>query len=170
MAGLPSQARTHYKALQVDTEADLEIIQVCYRKLAQRYHPDHDASPAATVQMAAINAAFAVLKDPEKRGAYDRELQRSRDRRATDRRVRQTGFGAAGTPQGPVSGSVLEFGRYAGWSLGQIARVDPEFLEWLARVPIGMTYRAEIAALIGARASQSVPAVPAARKGIFARR
>ena len=47
------------------------------------------------------------------------------------------GDGAAGPPPGNPSGSVLTFGRYTGWSLGEIARTDLEYLEWLDRMPIG---------------------------------
>ena len=62
-----------YKILQVDPEADVEIIGAAYRKLAQRYHPDVADDPDAASKMAAINAAWEVLRDPEKRAAYDRE-------------------------------------------------------------------------------------------------
>ena len=36
-----------YKTLQVDPEADIEVIQAAYRRLAQKYHPDLAADPAA---------------------------------------------------------------------------------------------------------------------------
>jgi hypothetical protein len=54
------------------------------------------------------------------------------------------GFGAAGPPPGRPSGTVLNFGRYAGWSLGEIARHDIEYIEWLDRAPIGRNYRQEL--------------------------
>ncbi|MGH2408631.1 MAG: hypothetical protein ACRDF7_11205, partial [Candidatus Limnocylindrales bacterium] len=54
------------------------------------------------------------------------------------------GYGEAGLPPGNPAGSVINFGRYAGWSLGEIARRDLEFLEWLDRMPIGRAYRNEI--------------------------
>jgi hypothetical protein len=38
----------------------------------------------------------------------------------------------------------VTFGRYEGWSLGEIARVDKEFLEWLRGVPAGRGLRDEI--------------------------
>jgi curved DNA-binding protein len=143
--------RSHYRVLMVDPTADKEIISVVYRKLAQRYHPDVDASPEAARKMAEINDAFAVLRDPAKRVKYDADLASRRDRRGSDRLVRRPGevaFGAAGIPEGPAEGSVIEFGRYSGWTLGQIRRADPDFLEWLMRVPSGRQYRQEIAALL----------------------
>ena len=54
----------------------------------------------------------------------------------------------AGPPPGQPSGPVLGFGRYAGWSLGEVARTDIEYIEWLDRMPIGRPFRAEIDALL----------------------
>src|SRR3990172_6489620 len=61
----------HYKVLQVDPEAEAEVVQAAYRRLARKYHPDVAESPEAAARMAAINAAWAVLKDPARRAAYD---------------------------------------------------------------------------------------------------
>ena len=70
-----------------------------------------------------------------------------------------------------MAASVLDFGRYAGWSLAQVARVDPGFLEWLSRAPVGRTYRAEIASLLAAIPSpERVTPAPAAATGRFFRR
>jgi hypothetical protein len=81
------------------------------------------------------------------------------------------GAGAAGAPPGNPSGSVLNFGRYAGWSLGEIARADLEYVEWLDRMPIGRPYRDEIDAILrrtGRRRSADADA--ADRRGLFRRR
>ncbi len=136
--------------------ADPEIISAVYRKLAQRYHPDIDSSPEAARRMAEINEAYQTLRDPEKRRQYDAWLAGRRDRRRNDRLIRQPGdvaYGAAGRPVGVASGSVVEFGRYSGWTLGQIKRHDPEFLEWLMRVPAGRQYREEILKLLDKRSA-----------------
>ena len=45
-----------YKVLQVDSEAEDEVIQAAYRRLAQKYHPDV-AGPAGAERMSAINTA-----------------------------------------------------------------------------------------------------------------
>jgi hypothetical protein len=66
---------------------------------------------------------------------------------------------------------VLNFGRYAGWSIGEVARRDIEYLEWLDRVPIGRLYRDEIDAMlrrVGRR--RSADAEAAERRGLFRRR
>ena len=145
---------TYYKMLMLAEIADQEIISVVYRKLAQRYHPDVDSGPEAARRMAEINEAYNTLRDPEKRRKYDEWLASRRDRRASDRLIKRQGdvpYGAAGAPTGPPQGSLIDFGRYSGWTLGQIKRADPEFLEWLMRVPAGRQYRDEIGAMLGRR-------------------
>ena len=50
-----------YKVLQVDSEAEDEVIQAAYRRLARKYHPDLAATPEAAARMAAINAAWEMI-------------------------------------------------------------------------------------------------------------
>jgi len=81
------------------------------------------------------------------------------------------GFAAAGPPPGNPSGSVLNFGRYAGWSLGEVGRADLEYIEWLDRMPIGRPYRDEIDGILrqaGRRKSAETDATQ--RRGLFRRR
>ena len=81
------------------------------------------------------------------------------------------GHGAAGPPPGNPSGTVLKFGRYMGWSIGEIARTDLEYLEWLDRMSIGRAYRDEIDQVLrraGRRRSSTADA--ADRHGLFRRR
>ncbi len=59
-------------------------------------------------------------------------------------------FGPAGPPPGRPHGSVLAFGLFRGWSLGEIARVDPGYLEWLEGKPEGRPYLGEIDELLRA--------------------
>ena len=68
-------------------------------------------------------------------------------------------------------GAGLTFGRYSGWSLGEVARADLEYLEWLDRMPIGRPYRDEIDAILrrtGRRRAADVEATE--RRGLFRRR
>ena len=60
-----------YKVLQVDHEAEDEVIQAAYRRLARKYHPDLAATPEAAERMSAINAAWEMVGTPEARRAYD---------------------------------------------------------------------------------------------------
>ncbi len=59
-----------YKVLQVDKDAEQEVIDAAYRRLAAKYHPDRDGATSATQRMKEINAAYEMLKDPERRRAH----------------------------------------------------------------------------------------------------
>jgi len=142
----------HYATLQVDPRAELGVIRAAYRTLARRHHPDVDGG--SHDRMTALNNAWAVLRDPVTRAAYDRQ----RAATVPPPAAAGTAERAAPRPPGGASGSVLDFGRYAGWSLGELARHDPDFLEWLARTPAGRRYKGEIERLLSwpARATAAV--------------
>jgi curved DNA-binding protein CbpA len=85
--------------------------------------------------------------------------------------ARTMGLGAAGSPPGNPSGSIVTFGRYEGWTLGEIARADLEYLEWLDRMPIGRTYHAELDALLRQHGRRVTAGDGQQRgKGLFRRR
>ena len=237
-----------YKVLQVDAEADHEVIEAAYKRLARKFHPDVSIEPDSVVRMVQINQAWEALRDPVRRAAVDRARQRAAGTSAravaadgkdhaearghqrppattwsaagsppepapgpntkstagwpfpgmqnpsmgpftarTDRvspswtsgrstdgsryDSRTMGTAAAGPPPGNPSGSIVTFGRYEGWTLGEVARTDLEYLEWLDRMPIGRTYQAEIDALLrkhGRRVTATDDASP--KRGLFRRR
>jgi len=238
-----------YKILQVDPEAEDEVIEAAYKRLARKYHPDVAAGPDAQERMVQINQAWEMLQDPVRRAAVDRERLRASAQTArvtsTDAQARTAageaqryspepayrreatpapgaprqpaswpipgmrdpyeeaagpGKGAApgnvssgrstsgstydpatmrrpdqeaaaGPPPGNPSGSVLNFGRFAGWSLGEIARVEIGYLEWLDRMPIGRIYQPEIDALLRkAGRRQSGASAQTDQRGLFRRR
>lgn len=65
--------RDYYEALSVTREASDVEIKAAFRKLAMKWHPDRNpGDPSAEVQFKEINEAYEVLKDPQKRSAYDR--------------------------------------------------------------------------------------------------
>ena len=249
MAGPMPDPTDPYKILQVDSEAEDEVIQAAYRRLARKYHPDLATTADAANRMAAINAAWELIGEPAKRQAFDRKRTplttapvaptdatrptpgsaggaagggspgggtasvpgqggsaagasrptgtpsagakpssgsppptETVSRDWTSGRSTQgsgyeesmhsaDGFGAAGPPPGRPSGTVLNFGRYAGWSLGEVARSDVEYIEWLDRAPIGRNYRQEIDEILrksGRR--KSADAAETDRRGLFRRR
>lgn len=63
--------RDYYKILGVERGADQESIKRSYRKLARKYHPDVSKEADAEAKFKELNEAYEVLKDPEKRAAYD---------------------------------------------------------------------------------------------------
>ena len=63
----------YYELLEVDKNASGEEIKKAYRKLAMKYHPDRNpGDKEAENKFKAINQAYDVLKDEQKRAAYDR--------------------------------------------------------------------------------------------------
>ncbi len=62
----------YYDTLDVDRSADDTTLKSAYRKLAMKYHPDRNqGDTAAESKFKAINEAYNVLRDSEKRAAYD---------------------------------------------------------------------------------------------------
>jgi len=225
-----------YKVLQVDPDADHELIESAYKRLARKYHPDVSVEPNAVARMVQINQAWELLRDPVRRAAVDRARARTagtgarvvaadgkahaaargrgpagqqpeppsgppptwpftgmqdpssgsfggrgdqssgnwtsgRSTEGSRYDSRTMGSGAAGPPPGNPSGSIISFGRYQGWTLGEIARTDLEYLEWLDRMPIGRTYQAEIDVLLRQHGRRTAAASAVGRgKGLFRRR
>jgi curved DNA-binding protein len=63
--------KDYYAALGVPRDADAEKIKKAYRKLAREFHPDVCQSAGTEARFKEIGEAYATLKDPEKRAAYD---------------------------------------------------------------------------------------------------
>jgi hypothetical protein len=126
--------RDAYAVLQVVPEAEAAVVQAAYRALARRYHPDGE-SPHAE-RMMEINRAWERVRTVERRPrpvpvgpgpgrpgpVYDPWA-----RRATEPAAREVA-------------DVLDFGRYEGWRIADVARHDPDYLRWLSRHSTGLRY------------------------------
>jgi len=65
--------RDLYEVLGVSRSADEATIRSAYRRLAKEHHPDvHGGSPDAELRFKELQAAYEVLRDPQRRGVYDR--------------------------------------------------------------------------------------------------
>jgi curved DNA-binding protein CbpA len=166
-----------YAVLQVRPDAEETVIAAAYRALARRFHPDVAGERHAST-MAVINGAWEILRDPARRRAHDLTWSArtaafaGHDAVGHGAAVGQgpAGTGAAGPPPGRPVGSVLDFGRHVGWSIGEIARVDPGYLDWLDGRPEGRPYRDEIDATLRRTGWRRDPSPrPVARRGWFAR-
>ena len=63
----------YYELLGIQRGADDAAIKAAYRRLAKECHPDrHQGCPQQEARFKAVNEAYDVLKDPQKRAAYDR--------------------------------------------------------------------------------------------------
>jgi len=170
-----------YRVLQVDPAANPLVIQAAYRALAQIFHPDvfgdedemkkinaawevlgdprrrreYDieragrhpgAAPRENVSSAssASSAAGATARPAAPiTPAGDVSFDASNPPSRTDDH--------AGPPRGTPFGPVIRLGRYEGWTLGQVARVDRPWLEWLRRSPAGRGLKDEIDAVLQTR-------------------
>jgi curved DNA-binding protein CbpA len=146
-----------YHVLQVQRHAAPEVIRAAYRALAWRYHPDHGASPEG---MVLLNHAWSILGDPKRRAAYDAGTLASRPSPTPATTPRATDIDAAPREPGLAArrqaaentgtGTVIDFGRYEGWTIRQLVDQDPDYLRWLVRTPVGRRLAPEIdAALSG---------------------
>ena len=162
----PGHLADPYAALGVARDADTAVILAAYRAEARRHHPDISPGPESQHRMAELNAAWSILRDPARRAAWDEAQRLDHLDRTVVSRPHITmsradavgaacvwergpgGQGAAGPPPGWPSGSVVPFGRYMCWSVGEIARVDPGYLQWLAERPEGRPFLTEIEAVL----------------------
>ena len=130
-----------YAVLQVVPTCEQEVVHAAFKALALKYHPDRDATRRAADKMAELNRAYALLRDERARSAHDRS------RRSVIAGISVAASakpGSVAPPPGASPGSVLNFGRYTGWSLRDLARRDPDYLLWLSRHSSGIRYRTEI--------------------------
>jgi curved DNA-binding protein len=65
------QFKDYYQTLGLARDASADDIKHAYRRLARKYHPDLNKEPDAEARFKELGEAYEVLKDPEKRAAYD---------------------------------------------------------------------------------------------------
>jgi curved DNA-binding protein CbpA len=158
----------YYKILEVDHEADPDVIAAAYRVLTDRVRSKPDLEESDQVRLATLDLAYAVLSNPAQRRSFD-------ERRTSEAVAMGPGYpsengdahaydAAARLAAGPLSERLaaglhgeslgeltINFGRYAGWTLNEIAGSDPEYLQWLSRHSSGIRYRRAILRLLRER-------------------
>ena len=88
--------RSLYDVLNVSSEAEPVVIEAAYKALMKRHHPDHADGTGASKDAAAINEAFATLKDPARRSEYDRRLwKKQQQARLAELRALEPGSGGS---------------------------------------------------------------------------
>jgi curved DNA-binding protein CbpA len=157
--------RDPYAILQVHTNAQPEVIEAAYRTLARLRHPDRTDDPDADSTMADLNWAYNVLREPSLRASYDHSRvsiivetpppangtspDEGSGHTTLSERVAHATEAAIGRDAGNPANTTLDFGRFAGMTLRQIARIEPSYLEWLRRHSSGVRYRHQIDEVLG---------------------
>jgi curved DNA-binding protein CbpA len=161
-----TEERDPYLVLGIARDATDRAVRQAYYDRARRAHPDLVGSHGLEA-MTLLNEAWAILKDPSRRAAYDAAhgdspaTPISPEPTATAPKPGWQGSagqpewtGAAGRPPGRPWGGVLQFGIYAGWSVGEVARTDRGYLAWLRDRPEGRAFAAEIDQLLDPRGGE----------------
>ena len=162
-----TQERDPYLVLGIARDAPDRVVRQAYYSRARRAHPDLVGTHGLEA-MTLLNEAWAILKDPERRAAYDAAHGASPTAQIPEKpsaTAPKPGWkgsgrhpdwtGAAGKPPGRPSGGVLQFGIYAGWSVGEVARTDRGYLVWLRDRPEGQAFAGEIDRLLDPRGGGS---------------
>jgi curved DNA-binding protein CbpA len=155
------ERRDPYRILHVIRDADPDVVRAAYRVLARKLHPDGKVAPLdgfAERRMADLNWAYAQVRDLAARQVYERDRMATPPRTAAE--PRSHGAPLPGVDDDAAQ-ATLDFGRYQGWKLGDVARRDIDYLIWLRRHASGARFRPAIDRLV--REQQPVPP-PAARR------
>lgn len=84
----------YYKILGVDKNIPQDDVRAAYRKRAKQFHPDlHPNDPKAKAKFQALNEAYDVISDPDKRAKYDKYGEQWKNAAAYE----QAGGGFGGT-------------------------------------------------------------------------
>ena len=102
--------KDYYKVLGVERGAGDDEIKKAFRKLARKHHPDVSKASDAAARMQDLNEAYDVLRDPEKRAAYDRVGQGMRGGQEFHPPPGwDAGFEFSGAPEGAGFGDHSDF-------------------------------------------------------------
>jgi curved DNA-binding protein CbpA len=141
------ERRDPYRILQVHPDADPDVVRAAYRVLARKLHPDASAplDELAERRMTDLNWAYALVRDPVKRKVWESDRRRAPPPTPAESAT----HGAPRGPLGADGGELrLDFGRYQGWTLSEVVRRDPDYLDWLRRHQSGARYRDAIDILL----------------------
>ena len=99
----------YYKILGVDKNIPQKDVRAAYRKRAKQFHPDlHPNDPKAKAKFQALNEAYDVISDPDKRAKYDQYGEQWKNAQAYEQAG--GGFGDFGGAGGAGFGAGAEYG------------------------------------------------------------
>ena len=110
----------YYKILGVDKNIPQKDVRAAYRKRAKQFHPDlHPNDPKAKAKFQALNEAYDVISDPDKRAKYDQHGEQWTNAQAYEQAGGGFGgFGGAGGSGGNAGGGFSGFSGFGGGAGG----------------------------------------------------
>ncbi len=135
--------KDYYETLGVPRGATQDEVKQAYRKLARKYHPDLSKQPDAEARFKELGEANEVLKDPEKRAAYDRmgsNYKNGQDFSPPPDWNEGFEFSGSGGPGGMPNGDFFEamFGRRSGRGQAQARSMHAQGQDHHAKVAIDL--------------------------------
>jgi curved DNA-binding protein CbpA len=143
--------RDPYRIHGVLPEADPDVIRAAYRVLVRKVHPDSQAGPMDPItdrRIKDLNWAYAQVRDSEAQLRFEQARAAAAPPTAAEPRSHGT---AHSDVEYDATRVKLDFGRYAGWTLRDIAKRDLEYVQWLRRHASGARYRTAIDQLLADR-------------------
>ena len=100
----------YYKILGVDKNIPQKDVRAAYRKRAKQFHPDlHPNDPKAKAKFQALNEAYDVISDPDKRAKYDKYGEQWKEAQAYEQAGGSYGgFGGGAGGAGSAGGNPFE--------------------------------------------------------------
>jgi hypothetical protein len=158
-----------YKLLQVDAQAYPEVIDAAFDALVRRLEqgPRRAGGASDRYTLEELTRARNILVDPVQRRAYDRQLaadsmvavgpgmQPARRAASLSERVAQRA-----RVEVAAGDEVIDFGRFSGWRLADVMRLDPDYLRWLSRHSSGVRFRHAILELLADHDTTRVTRTP----------
>ena len=111
----------YYKILGVDKNIPQNDVRAAYRKRAKQFHPDlHPNDPKAKAKFQALNEAYDVISDPDKRAKYDKYGEQWKNAAAYEQAGGAGGFGGFGGAGGSAGGNPFEGSQNMRQSTGEM--------------------------------------------------
>jgi hypothetical protein len=148
--------------LGVGPHASRDEVKAAYRRLAKRYHPDRNPSPDAVERMKEVNAAYQqLMREPVAAASWWTDPGTSTSNETVwDLWVRYRG--QTRPEDCPDCSFRIDFGKWRGHPMWEVAQRDLQYLQWISRAWDGAGGQAAVVEAAQAAAAHFVERVHAA--------